>query len=179
MKRHTIAVFGASSTVPGSQRWLDAERLGNALASRGYRVATGGYGGTMEATSCGAAAAGGRVIGVTAPHLFPQRTGANGFVDDERPAATLCGRIGELLAVSSAVVALPGSLGTFTELMVAWNEIFIERLSDRSGIPVVAVGPKWAELLPSIGRALETDHSLVQLAPTVDDAVALIDGAVG
>ena len=55
-----VAVFGSSQTEPGSAEWEDARRAGARLAEEGYAVITGGYGGTMEAVSNGAAEAGGR-----------------------------------------------------------------------------------------------------------------------
>ena len=62
-----VAVFGSSQTEPGSLEWEEARRAGTRLGEAGYAVITGGYGGTMEAVSSGAADAGGHVIGVTAP----------------------------------------------------------------------------------------------------------------
>ena len=62
-----IAVFGASQTPPDHPDWDAAVRCGAALAAAGFAVATGGYGGIMEAVSRGAAEAGCHVIGYTAP----------------------------------------------------------------------------------------------------------------
>ena len=39
----------------------------------------------MEAVSAGAAGVGARVIGVTAPSLFPTRSGGNRFLTEEIP----------------------------------------------------------------------------------------------
>ena len=69
----SVAVFGSSQTIPDSADWRDAVHVGRRLAEAGLEVITGGYGGTMEAASLGASEAGGRVVGVTAPVLFPDR----------------------------------------------------------------------------------------------------------
>lgn len=179
MSRQTIAVFGASTTRPGDADWDDAVRLGRELAERGFDIATGGYGGTMEAASQGAAAAGAGIIGVTAPLLFPQRPGANRHVTQEYPARTLTERIGLLLSLTQGVAVLPGSLGTFTELMVAWNELFIRDLSDQDLFPVVAVGAPWGRLLSELAAALGTDGSLVSSVASVDAAVAELHRLLG
>jgi len=169
-----IAVFGASKTPPDHPDYLNAVRCGSLLAGAGFGVATGGYGGLMEAASRGAAEAGAHVVGVTAPSLFPSRPGPNQFVAEERPAAGLAERIHDMLATSAGSIALQGSIGTMTELMVAWNDAFIAALDGNPPRPVVAVGPVWAEFVTEIGRRLQTDASLVSCVPDVDRAVAEI-----
>ena len=53
-----ISVFGGSQAHEGSDAYAQAQALGSLLAQRGHTVLTGGYMGTMEAVSKGAAAAG-------------------------------------------------------------------------------------------------------------------------
>lgn len=60
-----VTVFGGAAAVPGNPAYFEAQRLGCLLAQAGHAVLTGGYMGAMEATSRGAAEAGGHVIGVT------------------------------------------------------------------------------------------------------------------
>ena len=60
-----VSVFGSSKPTPGDKTYTEALELGSLLAKRGHTVLTGGYMGTMEAVSRGAAEAGGHVIGVT------------------------------------------------------------------------------------------------------------------
>ncbi|NIA25497.1 MAG: DNA-binding protein, partial [Gammaproteobacteria bacterium] len=85
----TIAVIGSSRTPPDHPDYRDAQRLGRLLAEAGFTVASGGYGGLMEAVSQGARSVGGPVVGVTAPDVFPGRAGVNEYVTDEQPAETL------------------------------------------------------------------------------------------
>src|SRR5690606_16486103 len=61
----TVSVYGGGSPKPGDPAYQQAYELGRLLAEAGYTVMTGGYSGTMEATSRGAKEAGGYVIGVT------------------------------------------------------------------------------------------------------------------
>lgn len=166
-----VAVFGASRTRPGDDDYHDAARCGRLLAEAGFSVLTGGYGGSMEAVSRGAAQAGGHVIGVTAPGIFPDRSGANEYVAHEIPADTLTRRIDIMMDLSSAVIALNGSIGTLTELMVAWNAAFVARFSNSVPRPVIAVGPNWRALVPQLAGSLATDGELVTLVDEVDEAV--------
>lgn len=145
---------------------------GRLLAEAGFQVATGGYAGLMEAVSAGAHHAGGHVIGVTAPEVFPGRSGANRHVAEERMALSLTERIHAITAMAAATIALHGSLGTATELLVAWNLAFVARFSHGSAAPVVAVGPRWRRIVTDLAEVLETDGSLVTCVPTVEDAVA-------
>jgi len=174
MRNPIVAVIGASQARPEDPDYQDGVRLGRLLAEAGCTVASGGYGGLMEAVSAGAAEVGGRVIGVTAPTVFPGRSGANLHVTDERPAVTITERIQDLLTLADAVVALPGSLGTLTELAVAWNIAYVAPFSGGRPKPIVAVGPIWGELVPLLAERLATNGKLVQCVGTVEEAAAQV-----
>lgn len=169
-----IAVFGSSTTSPGSEDWNQAVWLGSAIAARGWAVATGGYGGTMEAVSAGAATQGGRVYGVTAPDVFPTRAGANPHVTDEIPESSITARIARLVDMSDAAIALPGSIGTLAELMVAWNVAFLAPVSARQPYPVVTVGLAWQQVVTDLSRRLSSGSGFVVAKNTVTDAWAHI-----
>lgn len=128
----------------------------------------------MEAVSLGAHESGGRVIGITAPTVFPGRTGANPYVSEEVRANSLSERIHELVAVADGAIALHGSIGTLTELMMAWNIAFIARFSAAEPLPVVAVGQRWADVISHLSESLETDDDLVTCVETAAEAVAIV-----
>lgn len=172
MGMRTVTVFGSSVGSPGETDYDQAVELGAMLAEAGYAVATGGYDGLMEAVSAGAGEAGGSVIGVTAPEVFPHRLSPNRFVQEQVRAASLTERIHELVDLADASVALPGSIGTFTELMVAWNLAFVARFSETPAHPVIAVGPVWQELVNHLSGLLDTDASLVTCVDTIAGALA-------
>jgi uncharacterized protein (TIGR00725 family) len=176
---HAVAVFGASNTSPGDPLWDQGVECGRLLADAGFAVATGGYGGVMEAVSLGAREAGGTVIGVTAPSVFPDRAGGNPHLTQETRADSLLERIRELAEGSVASIALSGSLGTATELLAAWDLAFVARFAGGAPKPVVAVGEPWATLIPHLTDALDTDGSLVTLVPTVAEAAHVISATVG
>ena len=107
-------MFGSSTTSPQSDEWTEAEAVGSRLASSGVDVITGGYGGTMEAASKGAAESGGHVIGVTVPTIFPTRSGANPYVRETIEAESLTDRLSRMFDIADGTIALPGSIGTAT-----------------------------------------------------------------
>jgi uncharacterized protein (TIGR00730 family) len=167
-----ITVYGASRPAPGDEEYETGVQLGRALAAAGHTVITGGYGGVMEAVSKGARTAGGHTIGVTTPSAFPQRTGANAWVVEEISTPDLATRIRTLLELADAAIALPGSLGTFTEIALTWNMNYVTKLSGGHPTPLLAVGPMWARLVPELAALLETEPSALEWA---DEPLAAIE----
>ena len=167
-----VAVFGSSQTIPGSSEWVDAREVGESLAAAGYAVVTGGYGGTMEAVSKGAAEAGGHVIGVTTPKLFPHRPGANQYVAEEVEADVLTDRLGLLIEGAVGAIALPGSIGTATELLIAWNHNHIVRSNGGSPIPTVAIGPEWATIVRALVSEVRAFPGDIHLSETATEGVS-------
>ena len=174
-----VAVFGASASLPGDPLYEQGVRCGRLLAEAGFGVATGGYGGVMEAVSLGAKKADAEVIGVTAPSVFPDRVGGNAHLTQETRARSLLERIHELAVNSVASIALSGSLGTATELLAAWNLAHVARFSGTRPKPIIAVGEPWLTLIPLLTDQLQSDGTLVTLVPTVDDAVGAVTARLG
>lgn len=168
-----VAVFGSSRTAPGTPAWAQAEAWGRRIAEAGFAVATGGYAGSMEAVSRGAKAAGGLVVGVTAPDLFKSRSGANAHVDLELPAPTLTGRIERILELSRAALALPGGLGTLTEILVAWNLAYIQQLQGEPPLPI-GVDAAWRPLLRPHLELTVSELGLLRFLEGADDVGAFL-----
>jgi uncharacterized protein (TIGR00730 family) len=171
MSETLVAVFGSAKSRPGDGHWEQAVECGRLLSRAGFGVVTGGYGGSMEAASLGAAEAGGRVVGVTAAAVFAGRSGANRHVAEERTADTITERIHLLVSGTAASISLPGSIGTFTELVSAWNAAYVARFSGATAKPVIAVGPDWDELLGLLAPRFDA-AGLVTVVDTVHAAVA-------
>jgi uncharacterized protein (TIGR00725 family) len=166
-----VAIFGSSSSEPASSEWKEAENAGARFASAGLGVITGGYSGTMAAASKGAAEAGAEAIGVTVPGLFVQRTGANPHITREIEARSLTERIGILTDRARGALVLPGSIGTATELLVAWNINHVVRRHGGRRLPTVAVGEEWSELWQLLTGHVGAFGGDIHLAGTTDEAV--------
>ena len=136
-----IVVFGGSSPLPVSPEYIFAMQLGKALAMNLHTVITGGYMGTMEAVSRGAAENGGHVIGVTCDEIERWRNNHhNQWVLEEWRVATLQDRITKLIDSCDIAIALPGGAGTLAEIILMWNRIQIQAIAAR---PILLVGPGW------------------------------------
>lgn len=156
-----VAVFVSSRARPGEPLYEKARRFGQVIAEEGFGVANGGYQGGMEAVSQGARERGGLVVGVTAPGLFPDRPGGNAHLDLEVRAKSLLDRLEKLFALADAFLALPGGVGTLTELLLAWNHLYLG-----VGKPL-GVDPLWLDYLRP-GLEIKEEH-LALLRPVPDE----------
>lgn len=173
-----VSIFGGSRPQPGQAAYEDARALGAALAAGGWTIATGGYLGVMEAASRGACEAGGHVIGVTCG-LIEDWKGLrpNVWVKEEKKFATLRDRLGHLVEFCDAAVALPGGIGTLSEVALTWSLLQTGEISAK---PLVVVGQVWTETVSTFIRHADGylhpgDDQLVFLAETVDEAVAFLN----
>jgi len=173
-----ISVFGGAQPKEGTPAYEEARLLGKLLAQRGHTVLTGGYIGTMEAVSRGAAEAGGHVIGVTCEEIEKWRAvGVNRWVKEERRKKTLMERLQVLVEECDAVIALPGGPGTLTEILLTWNLMIVE---SRHRSPLILVGDGWQSVFAQVFDKLgiytpESQRNLLQFAADVKTAVELLD----
>ena len=168
-----ISVFGSSAPLSGSTDYETARTVGRLLAEAGYAVATGGYGGTMAAVSQGAAEASGQVIGVTSEQIESFRImGANQWVTEEIRYETLQERLLHLVNHNDGMIALPGGIGTLSEMTLAWSFLQVGEIPTR---PFALLGRFWhgvVEALYDPAYIRETHKSLLYLADSPEVAVA-------
>ncbi len=174
-----ISIFGSSRATEDQPVYRDAMRLGKTLAEAGFVIVNGGYGGLMEATSVGADEAGGHVIGITAPSVFPARTAPNASVTAEEPVDTIAARIARVVDISDATITLPGSIGTLAEFIVSWNTCFVAPLSGGQPKPNIVVGPTWRRLVEQISDEIGADRSLVTCVNSMSEAAETLKAHFG
>jgi len=172
-----VAVFGSSTLRESEPAWLEARALGTALAKRGLATMTGGYGGAMAAASRGAHEAGGHVIGVTVD-LFERRGPVNPWVRERVHTPDLFERLRHIIHAADGFVAVTGSIGTLTEIFLAWTLVSVE---GREPAPIVLMGPQWHSWL-ALHRAPEFVperlHALVQVADTPELAAEAVAAGI-
>jgi uncharacterized protein (TIGR00725 family) len=173
-----VTVFGGSQPTPGEAAYEQAVLLGQRLAQAGHTVLTGGYIGTMEAVSRGAAEAGGFVVGVTCDEIEAWRpVGCNAYVTEERREATLRLRLFRLIEDSDAALALPGGVGTLAEIAMMWSHLLTEAIAPR---PLILIGPEWRQVFDTFYAALgiyvsDRQRRWVSFAQDIDEAVELLN----
>jgi|Deesub1362A_J573_1020465.scaffolds.fasta_scaffold08892_2 hypothetical protein len=180
MGQPIAVVFGKARLDPGAPEYQEAMWLGAQLARRGYGLATGGYAGAMEACSKGAAQAGGLVIGVTCDQIERWRdVHPNRWVQRQIRVPTLSERMLKLIALGDLWIALPGGIGTLSEISLTWSLLQTGELA--SG-PLILVGPLWQRTFEAFRRAaanyLEAqDAALLSHAQDVAGALDLLSSA--
>lgn len=172
-----LTVFGGSAPKPGTEAYQSAQNLGRLAANAGWSVATGGYIGVMEAVSRGAAEAGGHVIGVTCKELNTLRpAGANPWVKEVRDFPSLRERLGHLIDCCDAAIALPGGVGTLTEIAVLWNGLIVESFPEK---PLVLVGNGWKSVIENLYNQLgdyvhQKDRNWLKYADDETEAMKIV-----
>ncbi len=166
--RKIVAVVGNREA--GDEALAAAVAIGRGIVDAGFRLATGGLGGVMEAASRGAHASPayreGDVIGVLPG---ADRASANRFVDVAIPTNMGYARNVLLVSMADAIVAIGGGAGTLTEIAMAWQ-------LDR---PIVAFAlPGWSGELG--GKVLDqrARRPIIQ-ARSVPEANTLLSAEIG
>ncbi len=134
-------IFGSAVAHPGEPAYQAAQALGSSLATMGWSVATGGYGGTMEAVSRGARQAGGHTLGVTCDQIEAWRgVVPNTWISEEIRCHSLRERMYELIQRGRVLMALPGGIGTLSEVALSWSLIQTMEIGPR---PLILIGAGW------------------------------------
>ncbi|MEX1071685.1 MAG: LOG family protein [Anaerolineales bacterium] len=166
-----VTVFGSSSPKEGEQEYEEARHLGELLAKAGHSILTGGYMGTMEAVSRGAADAGGHTIGVTCEQIETWRQAkANQWVREERRFPTLQERLYSLIETCDAALALPGGVGTLAEIAVMWSQM---QTHSMHAVPLILIGDGWQKTFQGLfsghDRHIAKAHrELLTFAPDIE-----------
>ena len=128
-----VCVFAASSSRVNEEYNKAASRLGSLLAQAGMEVAFGGGGiGLMGKLADAVRENGGKITGVIPSFMEEEGWGHKG-IDEMIVTGDMSERKKRLFAMSDAVVALPGGVGTLEELTEA---ITLKQLSLFDG-PVI------------------------------------------
>ncbi len=172
-----VAVFGGSR--PSDEDYQQALHLGNLLGQAGYTVMTGGYIGSMEAVSRGAAEIGGHVIGVTCNEIEAWRpVEPNPWIKEEYRHKTILDRMFALIDGCDAALTLPGGPGTLAEIAVMWTHLLTGAIKPR---PLILIGEGWHETIEYLFRTfggyipLEQRRWIV-FAANVEEAMNLLNG---
>jgi len=172
-----VAVFGSANALEGDELYALAYQLGKLLAQAGHVVMTGGYCGTMEASSRGAVEAGGHSIGVTSVEIEAFRPGGpNAWVREVIPSTTLGERIAILTRQADAFIALPGGVGTLVEVAMAYNLIAIGAIPKRQ---LIVIGEGWKQTFEAFfaGQSASLNaatRAILQFAPDAESAAAFL-----
>ncbi len=142
----TVTVLGFADAKKDEPLYRDAYEVGKALAKAGYVVANGGGPGVMRASSEGAKAEKGKVIGVT---FYPKDIALfegrdqNNPIDEEIVTSNYLERTLKLLEVGEVYIVFQGGTGTISEFGMAWG---LARLYFGHHKPLILYGKFWENI---------------------------------
>jgi hypothetical protein len=164
----TITCLGYADAQPQEKLYKDAFEVGKALAQAGYVVANGGGPGVMRATSEGAKAAGGKVIGVTFypkdVAMFEGRDKGNP-IDEEIKTDNYLERTLKLLDIGQVYVIFKGGTGTISEFGMAWG---LARLYLGHHKPLILYGKFWENIMAAFMSNMRMRPEEFQVYRVVD-----------
>lgn len=130
-----VTVFGSARTRPGEFAYDVAESIGREVAAAGFTVVTGGGPGVMEAACKGAAAAGGKTVGLNIE--LPMEQKPNPYATISLHFHYFFVRKVMLVKYATAFVLLPGGFGTVDEMFETLTLIQTHKIRP---FPVILVG---------------------------------------
>ena len=162
------------------KRYLEAaQELGGRLADAGWRCVNGGGAvGLMGAVTDGTLDAGGEVTGVI-PKFMVDNGWCYDRLEDVVITADMHQRKQMMSEMADAVIAMPGGVGTFEELLetLTWRQLGLVK------VPVIILNTLgyYAALLAMLQHAIDegfmkdSHAALWQVAATPAEAIALLD----
>ncbi len=169
-----IGVMGSARLTESDAWWSQARLLGELLAEKGFVVVTGGYGGLMAAVSRGAHEAGGKVIGLTMQHWT--NVEPNEWNGDLRWSMNYGTRLNYFLNCDG-MIALPGGVGTLSEMALMWAA----SQTERRALPLVLLGECWPPIIQSFRENLvinERDLGILRFASDPEEAIRELEAGL-
>ncbi len=169
-----VTIFGSARVLPGDPLYQRAEQLAAAFVENGFAVLTGGGGGIMEAANKGAAAAGGKSVGLNIVLPFEQTP--NPYANIAIEFKYFFVRKVMLVKYAMAYIIMPGGFGTLDELFEAVTLIQTHRIRP---FPLILVGSDyWGGLMDWIRERLISDRRIsaedMNILQVIDDPEEIV-----
>jgi uncharacterized protein (TIGR00730 family) len=169
-----VTVFGSARVKAEDPFYKKAEALAKRLAQKGFSVITGGGPGIMEAANKGAAAAGGKSIGMNIRLPFEQKPNPYANITIEYKYFFV--RKVMFVKYAVAYVIFPGGFGTLDELFEALTLIQTKRIKS---FPVILIGQEyWSGMINWLkdtmvreDKILAEDLDFIKIVDDPDEAV--------
>jgi len=167
-KIRKISYFGFAGADAGDLLYKEAYECAKFLAEKGYVTVNGGGPGTMKATTEGARAGGGKIIGVTFyPKDMPNFEGRDktNIVDKEIKTDNYLQRTLKLLEMGNVYIIFKGGTGTISEFAMAWG---LARLYFGSHKPLILYGDFWNNIIRYFNENMRIRHEDGQVYKVVN-----------
>jgi len=163
-----VSIFGSARLHPDSPVYQKAEKTAGLFAENGFAVLTGGGGGIMEAANKGAAAKGGKSVGLNIDLPFEQKP--NDYANIKIQFHYFFIRKVMFVKYAQAYIIMPGGFGTLDELFEAVTLAQTRRIRP---LPIILMGSDyWSGLVEWIRSHLLADGAI---SPEDMDFLQIID----
>ena len=159
----SITFFGSRKPRLGSKEYEECASAAKLMASKGYSVVHGGYSGLMEASSKGCSEGAMEnpsdttvsSVGVLAPRVFSDRhdTG-NSYITKLAHGRSLTERLQHLTDASEYFYVSGGTIGTITELFLAWNIATVRPMSGSLPPKIYVLRSFWESTLMALVKSV-------------------------
>lgn len=141
-----VTIFGSARLKPNEKTYKQVFHLAKEVGKHGIDIVTGGGPGLMEAANAGHDAGDTRhksdSIGLII--RLPWEAKKNKHLEIKKKFNKFSKRLDNFMALSSAVVIMPGGIGTCLELFYTWQ---LTQVKHMPAIPIILVGKMWEELI--------------------------------
>ena len=176
-----VACYGSARTKRSDPMYRAARHVGRKIAQKGVAVITGGGPGIMEAVNRGAAAVGGKSVGLGIE--LPHEEGLNRWVNIGMTFRYFFVRKTMFVKYSSGAVVFPGGFGTLDE---SFEVLTLVQTHKVAKMPIVMFGTEywrglfeWLEgTVAGAGMISALDPALVKLTDDEDEAVEVATSAL-
>ncbi len=176
-----VSIFGSARSHPNSSEYRTAEKMAHLLVENGFNVISGGGPGVMEAANKGAAAAGGKSVGLNIQ--LPNEQQPNKYANVRLNFKYFFIRKMMFVKYAVAYVIMPGGFGTLDEMFEAITLIQTKRIKS---FPVLLMDSNyWKGLIDWMRGTMlkekaisEEDLDIFQLVDTPEEAMAIINRRV-
>ena len=146
-----VAIFGSARTQKDDKDYIQVFELAKMIGAENWDVVTGGGPGLMEAANAGHAAGDPKHnsdnIGLVIK--LPWEAGGNKHLEIKKKFNKFSNRLDTFMALSSAVIVMPGGVGTCLELFYTWQLVQVQHIHP---VPIILVGKMWKKLMKWVQR---------------------------
>lgn len=175
-----ISIFGSARIKKDKKTYKQVYEFAKEIAENGIDIVTGGGPGVMEAANAGHEAGDtknkSQSIGFTIE--LPFEAEENKFLELEQHFTHFSSRLDHFMAISHAVVIMPGGIGTNLELFYTWQLTQVKHINK---IPIILVGEMWEKLIDWMkeyqlkeGLISPEDMDNVHIAKSNEEAIKII-----
>lgn len=148
VKKHEfrVTIFGSARIKKNDRVYKQVYEFAKEIGRYGFDIVTGGGPGLMEAANAGHEAGDKeeRVDSIGLIIKLPWESKKNTHLEIKKKFNRFSNRLDHFMALSKAVVIMPGGVGTCLEFLYTWQLLQVHHIKP---IPIIMIGKMWGELM--------------------------------